>query len=270
MFLTENQALELKSKYDENMLQFAINITERCNMHCSCCYKDSGILDIDITKEIIDRVFNEIAKGPEWCVTITGGEPTLRMDLVKYTIKKAKKNKCMTRLATNGMFSKKVLKQLIRLKIDVVSIGINSFHVFNEDTQRTITAFSNKKVKSLMHINGLEENEISKYIIDPHVFYLRDILTKDGREKVGSSLRLKSTSCSCQGVTVWPDGRLAPFCRKGKNACKFFTFEEWPQYKKYFCKKNRKYYVSEKEDLIPCYCEKNLFEEEVKNGNKEK
>ena len=260
MFLTEIQACELKARYDENMRHFAINITERCNMHCSCCYKDSGVLDIDITKEIIDRVFNEITKGPEWCITITGGEPTLRMDLVKYVVKRAKKNKCATRIVTNGMFSKKILKQLIRLKIDYVSIGVNRFHIFNEDTQRTITAFTKKRVKSLMHINGLD-GETSKYIIDPHVFYLRDDWTRAGREKVGSSVRYKYGSCTCQGVTVWADGKLSPFCGVGKSTCKFFTFEEWPQYEKYFCKENRKYYESEKKDLIPYYCEKDMFKE---------
>lgn len=257
MNLTVEEASELKSKYDTNMRQFAINITERCNMNCSCCYKDSGKLDADITKKIIKKAFTFI--DSTWCVTLTGGEPTLRMDLVKYAVNLAKKKHCLTRIATNGLMPEKSLKALLKLKIDVVSIGVNSYHLIDGRVQKTITAFENSK-HSKVHINGLENNKVP-YSMSSSMFILEDTLSKDGREKTGSKDYDSFSSCNCQGVALWPDGKISPFCRKGHETCYFIDIEHVSKsfIEKYFNKYNRKAYASGVKNLRPYYCEKNLF-----------
>lgn len=257
MNLTIEEALELKNRYDVNMRQFAINITERCNMNCSCCYKDSGKLNIDITRKIIKKAFTIIDNS--WCVTITGGEPSLRMDLVKYVVKLAKKKHCLTRLATNGLMSKKNLAILLKLKIDVVSIGVNDYHFFDERVQKTITALENSK-HSKVHINSLENNRIL-YKLNRSIFILKDTLTRDGREKVGSKDYNKLSSCNCQGIALWPNGEVSPFCRKGHKTCYFTDINHISKkfIEKYFNKNNRKAYVSDIKNLRPYYCEKDLF-----------
>jgi pyruvate formate lyase activating enzyme len=127
------------------MRQFAINITERCNMHCSCCYKDSGVLDTDITKEIIDRVFNEIAKGPEWCVTITGGEPTIQKGLREFILEIKKNTNLSIKLDTNGL-NPDVLEKLLDDKlIDYVAMDVKA----NYDLYPEITRIKNINIEKI-------------------------------------------------------------------------------------------------------------------------
>lgn len=261
MILTVKEAIELKNKFDANMRQFAFQVTERCNMKCSCCYKNSGELDTDITKEIIDKAFAFI--DDSWCVTITGGEPTLRIDLVEYIIKKAKKLGCITYIETNGLFSKDVLKRLIKTKIDIISIGVNDYHIVSDEVQRNITALENKKVKSKVHINSIKGNKMP-YELNIKTFVVKDLLTRDGREKIGTKELFNFSTCSNEGITVWPDGTIAPFCAKGKNVCKTFNINEFNTeiIKKYFCIENRRIYISDKNNLRYSYCEKNMFDDD--------
>lgn len=62
-----------------------VEITRRCNLkcaHCSCGDAQS----LDISKEIIDRIFVEAKDCDE--ISLTGGEPLLALDMVKYLIDK--------------------------------------------------------------------------------------------------------------------------------------------------------------------------------------
>jgi len=264
--LTE-EALFLKNKYDYNMRHLAVNITDRCNMHCACCYKDSGNTDLDITKELIDKALSFIDKN--WCVDITGGEPTLRMDLVEYTVKQAKKIGCAVRLASNGLFLKDI-KKVLKLKIDYISIGVNKYHTYCDEVQKVIKILE-KSRKTKIFLNGILDDPIL-YDHDYRTFVIKDYLSAVGREKVGNPYRFKDISCTCQGIAVYPNGIISPFCNNGKCTCVYWNIDDFSKELayKYFNAENRRYYHHENEDMKDIYCEFNLIPENEENDAKEK
>lgn len=265
--LLEKEAMLLKDTYDANMRHLAINITDRCNMHCTCCYKDSGNTSLDITKELIDKALSFIDSS--WCVDITGGEPTLRMDLVEYTVKQAKKLGCITRLASNGLFLKDI-KKILKLKIDYISIGVNQYHTHSEEVQKVIKAVE-KSRKTKLFLNGIVDDPIM-YEYNSKMFIIKDYLTAIGREKVGNPYRFDKTTCTCQGITVFPNGVISPFCFNGKCTCVYWNINDFSKeiIQKYFNSENRRAYSHEVADMKDNYCEFNLIPESEENDVKEK
>lgn len=60
-----------------------IEVTRRCNMACAHCMRGDA-QNKDMTREIIDRVFENIASVG--IITFTGGEPTLNIDIIQYAL----------------------------------------------------------------------------------------------------------------------------------------------------------------------------------------
>lgn len=267
--LLDKEVQILKEKYDYKMRHMTFNITNRCNMNCSCCIKNSNAsnTDKDLTIEEIDTAFSFI--DGSWCVNITGGEPTLRMDLVEYIVKKAKKLGCITRLATNG-YCPNEIKKIIKLKIDYISLGLNRFHTIHDDVQKFINIIQKPRVKTKLFINALEDDPVL-YDYDPHMVVIKEILMKVGREKSGSEFRRDKSICSCRGLTVFPSGIIAPFCLNAINTCVYWKLEDFSKslIDKYFNEENRRTYIHEKADMEISYCEHDFIKSE-ENDAKEK
>ena len=241
--LTQQEALYLKATYDMNMRQFAINVTDRCNMQCACCYKNAGSYNKDITKKIINKVFSFIDNS--WCVTLTGGEATLRIDLMKYIVKKAKKLGCITRLASNGLFFKDI-KKIIKMNIDIISLGINRFHTYDESIQKVIDILGNERVYSKLFIDSIV-GDVIPYKLDKNTLIVRDDIWQTGRLDKNFHNQnniLGSSLCSCRGITVFPDGKIAPFCFHGKGTCVYWNIDNFQKTLifKYFNSHNRRFY----------------------------
>lgn len=121
-----------------------------CNQHCIHCYaaneKLSGVeeLDTDSWKKIIDR----LKKGGVTQLTFTGGEATLRSDLV--TLVDYSKW-FVTRLNTNGvLLTKELCHSLYEASLDSVQItlysydeNIHNFLVGNNNFNKTIEGIKN-------------------------------------------------------------------------------------------------------------------------------
>lgn len=58
-----------------------LEVTRRCNMSCEHCLRGCA-QNVDMTKEIVDKALSYVSSIG--CLTLTGGEPTLNMDLVRY------------------------------------------------------------------------------------------------------------------------------------------------------------------------------------------
>jgi Fe-coproporphyrin III synthase len=74
-----------------------------CNLHCTHCYwwlnrKENEELTVEQWKEIIDKKFK---KNHIFIVTLVGGEPTMRMDVIKLFVKEFPKRACVV---SNGTF----------------------------------------------------------------------------------------------------------------------------------------------------------------------
>jgi len=108
-----------------------IALTYQCNLACQFCYascgcqKDNGSLDVS-TKEIykiLDIIKNE-AKVPS--VSFTGGEPTLRSDLIEI-VRHANSLKMWTNLITNGtLMSASLAKNLKAAGLDSAQVSLEA------------------------------------------------------------------------------------------------------------------------------------------------
>lgn len=68
-----------------------LTITERCNHYCKHCYNYWRTNDgeaVDVDKDKIDYVLEELIKNEVSYVTITGGEPLINTDVLFYVIEK--------------------------------------------------------------------------------------------------------------------------------------------------------------------------------------
>jgi len=104
-------------------------LTYRCNNNCSHCYnarpRDYPELDTETWKRIIDKIWS--LRIPH--VVFTGGEPTLREDLVEL-VAYAQEKGLVTGLNTNGrkLADNQFLQALVDAGLDHVQITIESFN----------------------------------------------------------------------------------------------------------------------------------------------
>ena len=102
-----------------------ISPTMRCNLHCEGCYAGSYTKEEDLPIEVINRVINEAKKLGVFFITISGGEPFVRKDLLKIF---AKHNDVMFQIYTNGtLIDKKLAKKLAKLGNAVPAISVEGF-----------------------------------------------------------------------------------------------------------------------------------------------
>jgi len=110
-------------------------LTYRCNNACAHCYnarpRNYPELDTQTWKKIIDRVWEQ--RVPH--VVFTGGEPTLRDDLVEL-VAYAQEKGLVTGLNTNGrkLADPSLLQELIEAGLDHVQITIESCDAWVHDT----------------------------------------------------------------------------------------------------------------------------------------
>lgn len=105
----------LEKEYKTCINGFIVDITRRCNFGCDFCYRGEPQNE-DITKEFIDKFFDEI-EGVFVCnLQMIGGEPLLRPDIICYIIEQIIERKIMIpeiALVTNGSIrNDKVLNAL--------------------------------------------------------------------------------------------------------------------------------------------------------------
>lgn len=85
-------------------LSVDIQITDRCNFWCQMCrganrsYKPKPELDIDVMKTIID----DMSEMGIPYLTLTGGEPTLRLDLILETLRHSRTKGINVGVVSNG------------------------------------------------------------------------------------------------------------------------------------------------------------------------
>lgn len=102
----------------------AVIFTQGCNFRCPYCHNPElletkrGLID---EKEILD--FLETRKNQLDAVVITGGEPTLQLDLINF-LKKVNKMGFLIKLDTNGS-NFRVINKIIKLNlVDYVAMDI--------------------------------------------------------------------------------------------------------------------------------------------------
>ncbi len=89
----------------------SVDIINVCNLHCTHCYwwlnrKDEEELSADQWREVIRKTFK---KQKIFFVTLVGGEPTMRPDVIEVFCEEMPKRVCVV---TNGTFPLKRFKNL--------------------------------------------------------------------------------------------------------------------------------------------------------------
>ena len=120
-------------------MSYIFSVTRRCNLHCKTCNIWQEKDNPEFTAEEFGKIIASIGRSAEW-ITITGGEPFLREDLIdifKY-IQEYSKPKVIT-MATNGTLydrTPELVKRIVslcpksRIVIYVSIDGARSLHDF--------------------------------------------------------------------------------------------------------------------------------------------
>ncbi len=104
-----------------------LRVTDRCDLHCIHCFVDSGAgMENELTTDEIKGIIDWAVKHGAFRLGITGGEPTLREDLVEiagYAIE----NGLWTMITTNGFsLTEDLCRRLKEIKINQVDVSIDN------------------------------------------------------------------------------------------------------------------------------------------------
>lgn len=72
-----------------NYDSLAIEVTRRCNMHCAHCLRGNA-KNVDIKNEYIEKMLSNVEHIGN--LTFTGGEPSLNIDSIRYTLNYCKEH----------------------------------------------------------------------------------------------------------------------------------------------------------------------------------
>lgn len=102
-----------------------INLTNKCNLNCLHCLGDYGyILESELNFEEWKKVFDQLIENKVFYINISGGEPTVSPyfeEIIDYLSKKG----LHFILTTNGVFSKKIRKIILKNKEYLIGIKIS-------------------------------------------------------------------------------------------------------------------------------------------------
>lgn len=106
-------------------LNTVIEVTRKCNLQCEHCLRGCA-QNKDMSKEVIDKFFKALQKNnvDSISITFTGGEPTLNLTIINYTIEKLRQSNISLNyfyIATNGRANNDV--EFIKACIDLYNLA---------------------------------------------------------------------------------------------------------------------------------------------------
>lgn len=144
----------------------AVEITRKCQLKCAHCMRgDSENLDIGL--KFIDALFSQIASIGHFC--ITGGEPTMNTDAVKYLVDKISSEKIPVKtfyVATNGInINEAFVGAMLELFLlcdnpaySFLEISNDTFHLsqekYNDELVRDLPFYRLRHNKDNVHLKG--------------------------------------------------------------------------------------------------------------------
>ncbi len=106
-----------------------IQITSRCNHHCGHCFASSnnGTLSEELSDDTFLSVIDQITRQELNAISITGGEPLIKPELVFKILERMRNHPATKTLNTNGWFLTKSLAiQLKEAGLNIVQISLDS------------------------------------------------------------------------------------------------------------------------------------------------
>ena len=176
-----------------------IEITYQCNEYCKFCASNAGIpASNELNKEEIDSLLDEIISLQVTPVTITGGEPLLKKELVLHIVERVYTAGLEPNLLTNGtLIDAAMAHELKEAGIHVVQVSLDGAHPESHDAIRGKKGGFNQTLRG---IKALKEAQIEVSI--------SSVLTKENFNELealynlGEELRIPVTTAN-----VSPTGR---------------------------------------------------------------
>jgi MoaA/NifB/PqqE/SkfB family radical SAM enzyme len=132
---------------------FLISPTMRCNLHCTGCFAGQYSQKDDLEIETIDRIITEGEELGMFLVTILGGEPLIRQDMLEIY---QRHRDVLFQIFTNGtLITEKLAAELAKLGNVIVTISLEGFE---EETDKRRGKGTFQKVMRGMDL--LRENGI--------------------------------------------------------------------------------------------------------------
>ena len=220
----------------------ALKITNQCPVACSHCRENASMENKGvITKEVIDKVFEQIVAGGDaenWIICLQGGEAILYPELCEYVINKCKENNIASNMYSSGWWWKecdKYIPMILRWNPTIVAISVNDWLVEKfgglEYVNTIAKYFSDDNTPILLYsevnLDGAKWGKQCKYQTCSISYELAPV----GRafkligtyEKAGKQERWMNNSiCSQSGYEIGIDGTVWPnCCAASAGACKF-------------------------------------------------
>lgn len=156
----------------DHLNDLTIYLTEKCNFNCSYCYykKDyKSSLDIEKIRAALNLFFNKIMdKSKTAYITILGGEPFLKRDLLFQTIdlieqeQNKKKLNSKIYLFTNGsLLTKEDAEKLIRKKVRVY-VSIDGIQESNDCYRKCMLSDESAFIKAINNLKTIPKKNIKK------------------------------------------------------------------------------------------------------------
>ena len=103
-------------------------ITHRCNLNCKMCKVKEDSFERELSVTEIELLTEKLAKLGISYISIGGGEPLLREDIID-VVKLFKKNEIRVRILTNGLLLKEdVIRKLKKVGVEDISISLDTLN----------------------------------------------------------------------------------------------------------------------------------------------
>ncbi|QTA38362.1 GTP 3',8-cyclase MoaA [Thermosipho ferrireducens] len=116
----------MRDQYNREIRYARISITNRCNYRCTYCYLDN-VRKEEMTLNEYEKLFEALKSIGIRKVRITGGEPTVRKDVIDI-VKLASSNFKEVNMTTNGHFVKELASRLKKAGLSGLNISLDTLN----------------------------------------------------------------------------------------------------------------------------------------------
>ena len=119
-----------------------ISLSHKCTYKCRMCDVVKIFQDVELEKDVILRVLDEIARWQRDCVlTFTGGEPFLRKDIFEVMTFALKKGLRVEVVSNGSLMDQKLAERIVSLGLDNVAISLDGAKAETHDFVRQEGSF---------------------------------------------------------------------------------------------------------------------------------
>jgi len=176
-----NSIIDRPSIDDDEMQGFIFVLTTKCNLNCHYCYSITQNKPLSMQRGDTIKILEKNIRADSKYIFINffGGEPTLKMDLIKETVeylkKEVKDKSVFFRISTNGLLNSEDLDYLIDNNFH---IGVSSDGVFDKNSSHIKQRVAQRIEKTLMHL--VKRNAI---------FSVRNTVTSDNYNNLNDTIQ---------------------------------------------------------------------------------